>query len=153
MLPPTGATMRHLYMRGMIAVAALLWITLSAAAQNEEKFKIRITPVPLDGAMRATVAGSGTGSATLAGSKLTINASFDGMPSAATAAKIHKGLAVGVRGSSFLDLTVTKATKGTISGTFDLTPDQVDSLKKGKLYIQISSEKAPEGTLWGWILK
>jgi hypothetical protein len=34
-----------------------------------------------------------------------------------------------------------------------LTPDQVDSLKKGRLYVQISSEKSPEGTLWGWILK
>ena len=145
--------MRHMYKRGMVVVAAVLWITLSAAAQNEEKFKIRITPAPLDGAMRAAVAGSGSGSATLAGSKLTITASFDGMPSAATAAKVHKGIAMGVRGSAFLDLTVSKATKGTISGTFDLTSDQVDSLKKGRLYIQISSEKAPEGTLWGWILK
>ena len=109
--------------------------------------------VPLDGAMRATIAGSGSGSATLNGSKLTINAAFDGMPSPATAAKLHKGVATGVRGSAFQDLTVTKAAKGTATGTFDLTPDQVDSLKKGKLYILISSEKSPEGTLWGWILK
>ena len=140
-------------MRHLCVAAAVLFIALSAAAQSEERFKIRMTPVPLDGAMRATVAGSGTGSATLTGSKLAINATFDGMPSAATAAKIHKGVATGVRGTAFLDLTVTKSPKGAVSGTFDLTPDQVDSLKKGKLYIQISSEKAPEGTLWGWILK
>ena len=140
-------------MRYISILVALLLISISAAAQTEEKFKIRITPVPLDGAMRATVAGSGSGSATLSGSKLTITASFDGMPSAATTAKIHKGVATGVRGSSLLDLTVTKATKGTVNGTFDLTREQVDSLKKGQLYIWISSEKAPEGTLWGWILK
>ena len=145
--------MRHRVTRRTLAVAALLCFTLSAAAQNEEKFKIRLTPVPLDGVMRATVAGAGAGSATLAGSKLTVTASFEGMPSAATTAKIHRGVATGVRGSSFLDLTVTRAAKGTISGAFDLAPDQVDSLKKGKLYIQISSEKAPDGTLWGWILK
>ena len=109
----------------------------------------------MDAAMRGAVAGSGSAVATLAGSKLTITGTFDGLPSAATIAQVHRGVTTGVRGSSFLDLTVTKATKGTISGSFDLTPDQVDSLKKGKLYIQIHSEKAPEGgqTLWGWILK
>jgi hypothetical protein len=140
-------------MRPTWTFIATLLIALSAAAQTEEKFKIRITPVPLDGAMRGTVAGSGSGSATLTGSKLSITASFDGMPSPATSAKLHKAVATGVRGSAFQDLTVTKDTKGTVSGTFDLTPDQVDSLKKGRIYIQISSEKSPDGTLWGWILK
>lgn len=135
-------------MRFGYVLALLLFIF-----QTEEKFRIRITPVPLDGAMRATVAGSGSGTATLNGTKLVINATFDGMPSAATAAKLHKGITTGVRGSSFLDLAVTKAAKGAVTGTAELTPDQLDSLKKGKLYIQISSEKAPEGTLWGWILK
>jgi hypothetical protein len=141
--------MRHLY------TAALLLITLSAAAQNEEKFKVRLTPVPMDAAMRASVAGSGAATATLMGSRLTIAGSFDGLPSAATIAQIHRGVATGVRGSSFLDLTVTKAVKGTLAGSFELTADQIDSLRKGKLYIQIHSEKAPEGgqTLWGWILK
>jgi len=143
----------HHIMRHTWTLATVLLISLSAAAQTEEKFKIRITPVPLDGAMRATVAGSGSGSATLTGSKLNINASFEGIPSPATSAKLHKGLATGVRGSAFQDLTITKATKGTVSGVVDLTPDQVESLRKGTLYIQIFSEKSPEGTLWGWILK
>ena len=140
-------------MRYTWILAACLLISLTAAAQTEEKFKIRITPVPLDGAMRTTVAGAGSGAATLNGSKLTITATFDGLPSAATTAKLHRSVATGVRGSSFAELTVAKATKGTVSGTIDLTPDQLDSVKKGKVYIWISSEKAPEGTLWGWLLK
>jgi hypothetical protein len=138
---------RHLF------VGLLLLISLSAAAQTEEKFKIRLTTVPMDGAMRSAVAGSGSGTASLTGSKLSLSVSFDGLPSAATTAKIHKGPATGVRGSAFLDLNVTKAAKGTVTGTVDLKPDQIDSLKKGQLYIQISSEKSPEGTLWGWMLK
>jgi hypothetical protein len=146
MLPHREPTMQHLY-------TALLILTLSAAVQSEDKFKIHISPVPLDGSMRASVAGSGSGTATLSGNKLTITGTFDGMPSPATTAKIHRGLATGVRGSPFLDLTVTKATKGTVSGSFDLTPEQVQYLRQGKLYIQIQSEKAPDGTLWGWILK
>ena len=145
--------MRVLCKSPVIVLGAVLWVTISAAAQSEEKFKIRITPVPLDGSMRATVAGSGSATATLSGNKLTISGTFDGMPSAATTAKIHRGLATGVRGSPFLDLTVTKASNGTVSGSFDLTPEQVQYLKQGKLYIQIQSEKAPDGALWGWILK
>lgn len=145
--------MHHLYKHSIAVVLGLLLLPFSAAAQNQETYKIRIAPVARDVAMQKTVAGSGSATATLAGSKLTINGAFEGLPSAATAARIHRGLATGVRGSPFLDLTVTKAQKGTISGSFDLTPEQVQYLKQGKLYIQIDSEKAPDGTLWGWLLK
>jgi hypothetical protein len=138
----------HYRTRSKLFLAAALLI-----AQGEERFKIRFTPVPMDAAMRATVAGSGSGTATLSGNKLTINATFAGMPSAATTARVHKAVAAGVRGSAFLDLMVTKGTSGTVGGTIDLTPDQIDNLRKGHLYVQISSEKAPDGTLWGWILK
>jgi CHRD domain len=145
--------MRHLSKRSITVLAGLLSIPFFAGAQNQETYKIHISPVPRDVAMQKTVAGSGSATATLSGNKLTITGTFDGMPSAATAAKIHRGLTTGVRGSPFLDLTVTKASKGTISGSFDLTPEQVQYLKQGKLYIQINSEKAPDGTLWGWLLK
>ena len=50
-------------------------------------------------------------------------------------------------------LTVSKALKGTLSGSIDLTPAQVQALKKGQLYVQISSEKAPDGNLWGWFVR
>ena len=110
--------MPDLRKRAVMLLSVLVLTTISAAAQSEEKFKIHISPVPLDGGMRATVAGSGSATATLAGNKLTIAGTFEGMPSAATTAKIHRGLATGVRGSPFLDLTVTKAPKGTLSGSF-----------------------------------
>ena len=158
MLGPTGGTMHHLHKRsigilaGMLA-AMLLLIPLFAGAQTPETYKIRIAPVPRDVAMQKTVAGGGTATATLSGNKLTITGTFDGLPSSATSAKIHRSLTTGVRGSPFLDLTVTKAAKGTIAGSFDLTTEQVQYLKQGKLYIQINSEKAPDGTLWGWLLK
>src|SRR5215471_12666711 len=143
--------MHHLYK--VCVVAGVLLIPLIGMAQNQETYKIRMAPVSRDIAMQKTVAGSGSATATLSGNKLTINGTFEGLPSAATAAKIHRGLTTGVRGSPFLDLTVTKAPKGTISGSFDLSAEQVQYLKQGKLYIQIDSEKAPDGTLWGWLLK
>jgi hypothetical protein len=145
--------MHHLCTRSIAALTAVLLIPLIAVAQNQETYKVRIAPVARDVAMQKNVAGAGSATATLSGNKLTITGTFEGLPSAATKAAIHRGLTTGVRGSPFLDLSVTKAAKGSISGSFDLTPEQVQYLKQGKLYIQIDSEKAPEGTLWGWLLK
>jgi hypothetical protein len=51
-----------------------------------------------------------------------------------------------------LALTKTDAASGTLSGSFTLTPIQVADLEKGRLYVQLHSEKAPDGNLWGWLL-
>jgi hypothetical protein len=135
------------------ACLGLLSLAAPATSQNAERFRVRLTTVPMDGGMRNTVAGFGSGTATLAGSKLSISGSFDGLKSPATSAALKSGVARGVRGNPVADLTVSKATKGTITGSVDLTPDQVKGLRDGKFYIEIASEKAPEGNLWGWILK
>jgi hypothetical protein len=64
---------------------------------------------------------------------------------------LHAAIAAGVRGPVIQDLSIPMATAGTISGSVDLTPDQVEKLHKGGIYVQIQSEKAPEGVLWGWL--
>ena len=51
-----------------------------------------------------------------------------------------------------IDLTVSHSTSGAISGAAELTPRQVQALETSSLYIQIHSEKAPDGNLWGWLL-
>jgi hypothetical protein len=134
-----------------VALAMGIWFALCAVAQSPETLKTRLAPVAVDTAMKANITGSGSVSATLAGSKLMVNGTFEGMKSPATAAHIHQGSAPGVRGGPLLTLTVTKAMSGTVSGSFDLTPEQLESFKKGKWYVQIHSEKAPEGNLWGWL--
>ncbi|PWT97721.1 MAG: hypothetical protein C5B51_30780 [Terriglobia bacterium] len=133
--------------------AILIVCALGLAAQTGETYKARLNALPADARTRPELAGNGSVTATLAGSKLTITGSFDSLRSAATTAQLHGGVAAGVRGPVIADLTVAKATSGTISGTVDLTPPQVDSLKKGGLYVQIQSEKAPEGVVWGWLLR
>ncbi len=123
-------------------------------AQAPKTFKGRLSPVPIDVSMQATVAGSGTVTATLVGTKLSIAGSFEGLRSPATIAQLHKSPVRGVHGPVVSDLTVTKndATGGTLSGSLDLTALQVADLEKGRLYVQIHSEKAPDGNLWGWLL-
>jgi hypothetical protein len=134
-------------------LAALVLAGVCVFAQGQETFKGRLSPVAMDATMKANVAGSGSVSAVLSGTKLTITGSFDGMRSPATVAQLHQGIATGVRGPAILDLTVAKTTSGNITGSFDLTPEQIENLKKGKLYVQIHSEKAPDGNLWGWLLR
>jgi hypothetical protein len=138
--------------KSIFALAMASLFALSAGAQSPETFKTRLAPVAIDASMKGRVAGTGSATATLAGSKFTVNGTFEDLKSNATMAHIHQGTAPGVRGAKLLDLTVTKGMSGTLSGSFDLTPDQVESLKKGKWYVQIHSEKAPEGNLWGWLM-
>lgn len=137
--------------RRRVAIAAMAMGFVYVQAQ--ETFKVRLSPVPIDLAMRANVTGKGSASAVLAGKKLSINGSFEGFSSPATVAHLHQGPVTAVRGPSIGDLTVSKATSGTITGSIDLTVEQLENLRKGRLYIQIHSEKAPDGNLWGWLLK
>ena len=142
---------RSVAVLGIAAVFALL--STSGVAQGQERYQVRLATVPMDGGMRNTVAGSGSATAVLTGTKLAVNGTFDGLLSPATTADVHRGPAMGVRGSSFAVLTVSRAPKGTLSGSIDLTPEQVQALRKGRLYLQISSEKAPDGNLWGWFVR
>jgi CHRD domain len=139
---------RKKYFRGTVVLAVAI-----AAAQSPNTFRARLAPVAIDAAMKATITGSGSLTAVLTGSKLTVNGKFDGLRGPATVANIHQGSATGVRGPVILELSVAKATNGAVSGSFDLTPEQVGSLDKGRWYVQIHSEKAPDGNLWGWLLK
>ena len=126
---------------------------LSLAAQSGETFKAHLSALPADAKTRADLAGSGSVSGVLTGANLAITGSFEGLRAAATAASLHSAVAAGVRGPAIGDLTISKATSGTISGSIDLTAPQMAGLRKGGLYVQIQSEKAPDGVLWGWLLR
>jgi hypothetical protein len=129
--------------------ASLLWLSLTGEAQGVQKFRARLSPVPIDLSMQATVAGSGSVTAELSGTRLSITGNFEGLRSPATVARLHMGQA-GVRGPAIFDLTATRATSGTITGSVMLTQLQADNLRKSRIYVQLHSDKAPDGNLWGW---
>jgi hypothetical protein len=137
------------------AIAAALSAGAISAQSPPKTFKARLSPVPIDVAMQATVAGTGSISAVLTGTKLAITGAFEGLRSPATIAQVHKGPVKGARGPVAFELTVSKAsdgTSGTLAGTIELTAIQLADLEKGRLYVQVHSEKAPDGNLWGWLL-
>lgn len=128
-------------------------LAVSVSAQSGKTYRTRLAPVPIDVTMQATVAGSGTVTATLAGSKLAVSGTFEGLKSPATVAKLRKSPVRGVRGPEIFDLTVTQATAGSVAGTLELSAQQIADLQAGRLYVQVNSERAPEGNLWGWLME
>ena len=91
----------------------------------------------------ATVTGTGSASAVLSGTKMTVNGTFEGLVSPATTAHLHLSRVAGVRGPAVFDLTVTHATTGSVSGSFDLSPDQVEALRKGRFSSRFTVKKPP----------
>jgi hypothetical protein len=145
--------MKKDWVLAVLAVAAIFALPRPGCAQGQDRYKARLTTVPMDGGMRATVAGSGSVAALLADKKLTITGTFTGLRSPATTARLYRGPIRGVRGVDIAGLTVSNSTNGTVTGSIDLTPEQARDLREGRLYIQIASEKAPDGNLWGWLLR
>lgn len=139
------------YVAGLVAIATPLLATA------QDTFSARLSWVPIGGAERNDVAGDGTATAKLSGSRLSIEGTYEGLPAPATAAKLHQGVATGARGRGLAigDLRVTGGTNGKLSGDLRLTAEQVAALKAGQLYVQIYSEKGvppDHDTLWGWLL-
>ena len=127
-------------------------VTVAVTAAQAPSYRARLSVVPLDVAMQSTVAGVGSATATLKGTTLTINGTFSGLKTAATVVRLHRGPRMAMRGPAIGDLTATAGTSGTITGTIELNKQQIDDLAAGRLYLQLHSEKAPEGNLWGWLL-
>jgi len=137
---------------------SLVTTALPLFAQAAETFNIRLGWVPIGGSERNDVAGGGSATATLSGSTLSIKGSFDGLPAAATGAKLHQGVATGARGRGLViaDLQVTGGMSGTLTGEVRLSAEQLAALKAGQLYVQVYSEKGvlpDHSTLWGWVLR
>jgi hypothetical protein len=145
---------RSIYLRAVIGVlvfsAAL--IADNCALGADGKYDTRLTAVAFDGAMRANVQGDGHASAVLSGNKLSISGNYTELPSAATSAHVLMGPAIGAPGQSILELNVSGGTDGSISGEFVLDRTQLRALLSGHLYVQVDSQKAPEGNLWGWLM-
>ena len=150
-LRPRQAVAR--YVAAVAVGVALGWVGIPSTAQSSETYKLRFEPLPADAKTRPDLAGSGSLTGVLSGMKLTVTGSFEGLRTAATAARVHNGVAAGVRGPVIGELTITKATSGSISGSVELNAGQLQNLKKGGLYVQIYSERPADGTLWGWFLR
>ena len=133
----------------LLAAAAIAAPPLSA--QGPLALKARLSTVPVEASTLDGLTGSGAVTATLTGNQLSISGTFQGLRTPATTARLHVAPR-GLRGPAMLDLVVSGTTTGKISGDLTLTPVQADHVRRGRVYVQLQSQKAPEGNLWGWLL-
>ena len=133
----------------------LFAIGLGAVAPDVTRFETELGPTPINGITKNTILGHGSVLATLNGGKLAIEGSFEGLATPATDAHLMMGQGIGIPGSPIQDLKVSPATEGSVTGILTLGRAQLSALRKGLLYIQINSQKAPApgGNLWGWLLR
>ena len=132
-----------------ILLGACFLSTLLGASHN---FEFRLSPGPRLVGTRADRSGGGSVTATLKDNELTLNGSFSGLLAIPSGAHLRMGSLPGVRGPIIADVTVSPETSGSLSGTVRLNAAQLAAFHKGGLYVEIDSDKAPEGDLWGWIL-
>ena len=137
-----------------VAAAILLAVGLGAAAPDAARFETELGPAPINSATKTSITGHGSVRATLNGTRLQIEGTFEGMSSPATDAHLMMGAGIAIPGPSIMDLTVSPSAAGTLTGSLALSREQLAALRGGKLYIQINSQKspAPGGNLWGWLL-
>lgn len=136
-------------------IFGLVVITTAALAQDAGTFHARLDWVPISGAERNDVGGTGSITASLSRSSLSLTGCFERLPAAATRASLHIGVATGARGPAVAELTITKATSGTVAGEVPLDRAQRDAVLAGHAYIQLHAERgvAPDNAvLWGWLL-
>jgi hypothetical protein len=131
--------------------ASFLSMLLGAATLHAATFTFRLSPGPRLVGTRAASSGGGSVQATLQGSELTLQGSYHGLLAVPTGAHLCMGSLPGVRGPLVADLTISPATNGTLNGSVELNAQQLGVLRKGGFYVEIDSDKAPDGDLWGWL--
>ena len=146
----TGDVMRARISSRIVLVLAALLTAMPAVAQV---FQARIGRMPVDARNQASVTGLGEATAELDGDTLIVSGRFAGLQGPATAASLHMGPEIGVRGPEVHALEVTTAADGALRGSIELTSEQLAALRAGRLYIQVDSAAAPDGNLWGWLLE
>lgn len=129
--------------------AAMLFLALPAPS-SAQQFRARLSPLPVSAGSVTRITGEGIVEATLSGSQLTVNGTFDGLSSAATGAHLHLGPPA-QPGPVAARLEITPAQAGTISGTLSLTPGQVTALNANSLYVQVHSQNNAGGEIRGWL--
>ena len=143
------------HLSASVALACVMWSVIALAGASAEQggnnFKGRLSAVPIDFVTVQTTQGVGAFTAVLEGNMLSIDGTFEGLNSPATAAHVHRAFK-GLRGPSVFALTVTNDTHGRVLGNLTLTDTQLADLRTGWLYVQIHTDVNPDGHLRGWIL-
>ena len=137
--------------------AGILIVTLLAASSVfssawAESFETRLAPSPLTDGTRVNISGEGQAVVQWDGNILSVSGNFAGLATGATTAALYDGPGIGIPGAKAFDISVTQDKSGMIWASLTLSRKQLSELRAGHFYVQIDSQKAPDGNLTGWLL-
>lgn len=144
--------------RGLLRTLILLGLVVVSAtpgAQGDERYRGRLSVLPVDVATLRTMSGSGEVRATLEGRSLVVSGSFEGLSSPATVAHIHEAPPARRGPVAFaIDVnSATGATSGEVTGTVELDDAQTRALRNHEYYVQIHTEHNAGGEIRGWLMR
>lgn len=146
--------MQHLRRVSFLVFATLLLCITSASIARADVFTYSAT---LSGAQNvpvnnSTATGLATGTFDTTTNVLTVNLTFSGLSSNATASHFHGPALPGFNGPVVLTLTIPAATSGTLFNSFVLTNDQKANFLAGLFYINIHNATFPGGEIRAQII-
>lgn len=139
----------------MLAVGCLASPAIAAAqSRGPESYETHLGHTGIADASMPTIMGTGGVLATLDGRTLKVEGQVSGMNAPATDVHLMRGGGIGIPGPVMADANLALDQAGKISGSVQLSADQVAALRAGQIYVQVNSAKspAPAGHLWGWLL-
>ena len=151
-------------LRLLVVIGGALLVSASAAwGQLGAPFSGALEPIADGDAAAAAETGGGLLYSVLdyypEGPKLMVNGTFEGLASAATVAHLHRAAAGPdepggpTPGPSVFELVVSRATRGTLNGSFWISEEQAEELRQGWYYVQVHTQDNPAGALRGWLVQ
>lgn len=134
----------------LVSLLVFTCLTVSIVNAQSTGYRARLSELPVSPQTYRDITGVGEVFATLNGSTLSVNGSFEGMSSAASAAHVHNAPKA-MNGPPIGALEATPLPAGEVGGELELTAEQVEALRNEELYIVIHSENNPGGELRGWL--
>jgi Ca2+-binding RTX toxin-like protein len=150
--------MRHAAAGVLAGALAVLGLTVSSVPAANSAAVHTFTATLTGAAETPPNASAATGSATVTLNDTedlaVVSLTFSGLSSKSTAGHIHGPAAPGKNAPVVINFLgfPTEGTSGAYKRAFTLTPDLVDELKAGKLYVNIHSVKVPSGEIRGQLV-
>lgn len=147
---------RKNHVKYSVGLAVVVFSTIVAGSGVDDSLSTRLDSVAYTNETRDLVAGEGRVTAQVSRSGVvTLDGYYEGLASPVTRIVVLKGPRTGVPGKEQLasfDVD-PPATRGTFSKSFQSTKANRDALMAGHVYVQLATETAPDGALWGWIVR
>lgn len=153
----------RLVLRGKVSHVKKIWmvgaaisITSFANPVPDDPLTARLDSVAFTNETRRLVSGVGGVVATISdGGVVTLVGNYGGLASPATSIVVLKGPRTGVPGQERLAAfpVAQPSTRGSFSERIRMSKSNLAALLAGQIYLQIVTETAPDGAIWGWIIR